>query len=307
MVSLFSAAKQDKQIGVDFLPDGVAVVRVQSGKKQPGRIISSEYLASVGQKAQVEALQHWVHDNHLEKFPCICLVAIEDCDTHQVEKPDVDETELSQALTWRIRDLIDYDIGSAVVDSYPMPDSNKNNMPQVNVVSAHESVIGSYVDSIKSTGLNLEAIDIHDLVSKNLACIQQGAGQTQAILSLVENTGLLSIFHDTDLYVSRDFRIGINQIEQASNEDQDAYDSLLLEIQRSLDYFEGFYNHGSVSSMLIYPRLTATEKMVAYLQNATSFEIDFVAFDEAQSDANPPGLEPHCFHAYCAALRGVSQ
>ena len=199
MVSLFSVAKQDKQIGVDFLPAGVAVVGVQSGKKNPGQIINSEYLPSVGQKAQVEALQHWVHDNQLQKTPCICLIAIEDWDTHQVEKPDVDDAELNQALIWRIKELIDYDVGSAVVDSYPMPETNKSNRLQVNVVSAHESVISSYVDGIKSAGLNLEAIDIHDLVGKNLACIQQEAGRTQAILSLSENSGLLNIFHDTDL------------------------------------------------------------------------------------------------------------
>ena len=307
MISLFSVAKHDKQVGVDFLPAGVAVVRVQSGKNNPGQIINSEYLPSVGQKAQVEALQHWVHDNHLQKTPCICLIALEDCDTHQVEKPDVDENELNQALTWRIKDLIDYDVGSAVIDSYPMPDSNKTNTLQVNVVSAHESVISSYVDSIKSAGLKLEAIDIHDLVGKNLDCIQQGVGRTQAILSLSENSGFLSIFHDTDLYVSRGFKIGINQIEQASSEDQDAYDSLLLEIQRSLDYFETFYNHGSVSSLLIYPRLPACETMVEYLKNATSLNIDFIEFDEKNSVENPSDLELHCFHAYCAALRGVTQ
>jgi MSHA biogenesis protein MshI len=307
MISLFKAAKQDKQIGVDFLPAGVAVVGVRSGKKNPGQILTSEYLPSVGQPAQVEALQQWVRDNHLQKSPCVCLVAIEDCDTHQVEKPDVDESEMNQALTWRIKDLIDYDVGSAVVDSYPMPVSNKNNTPQVIVVSAHESAIGSYVDSVKTTGLSLEAIDIHDLVGKNLSFIQQGAGQTQAILTLAENSGLLSIFHDTDLYVSRDFRIGIKQIEQVDSEDQSAYDSLLLEIQRSMDYFESFYDHGSVSSMQVYPRLPATEKMVMYLQNASSFEIDFVRFGEPQSAENPPVLEPHCFHAYCAALRGLDR
>ncbi len=203
--------------------------------------------------------------------------------------------------------MIDYDVGSAVVDSYPMPDSSKNNIPQVNVVSAHESVIRSYVDCIKSAGLSLEAIDIHDLVGKNLDFVRQGEGQTLAILGLAEDSGLLSIFHDTDLYFSRDFKIGINQIEPAGSEDQNSYDFLLLEIQRSLDYFENFYDHGSISSILIYPRLAATEKMVMYLQDATSFEIDFVSFNEEQSAADPPGLELHCFHAYCAALRGVSQ
>jgi len=307
MVNLFSAAKRDQQIGVDFLPAGVAIVRVQSAKKKSGRILSSEYLPGVGQQAQVEALQHWVRENHLQKSPCVCLIAIDDCNTHQVEKPDVDETELNQALTWRIKDLIDYDVGSAVVDSYPIPISNKSNKLQVNVVSAHESVIGSYVDSIKSAGLSLEAIDIHDLVAKNLNLVQQGTGKTQAILCLMEDSGLLSIFYDTDLYVSRDFKIGINQIEQASDEDQSAYDSLLLEIQRSLDYFESFYDHGSVSRLLVYPRLATTEKMVMYLRYATSFDVDFIAFDQEQSAKDPPDLEQHCFHAYCAALRGVPQ
>jgi MSHA biogenesis protein MshI len=307
MVSLFSSAERDNQIGVDFLPAGVAVVRVQSARKKSAHTISSEYLPAVGQQSQVEALQHWVRENHLQKSPCVCLIAIEDCDTHQVEKPDVDPTELNQALTWRIKDLIDYDVGSAVVDSYPMPVSSKNNRLQMNVVSAHESVISSYVDSIKSAELSLEAIDIHDLVGKNLDFVRQGAGETQAILALAEDSGLLSIFHDTDLYVSRDFKVGINQIEQASDADQSAYDSLLLEIQRSFDYFGSFYELGSITRLQIYPQTAATEKMVMYLQDATSFEIDFISSNEEQSAGIPADLEQHCFHAYCAALRGVSQ
>ncbi len=307
MVSLFSSTERDNQIGVDFLPAGVAVVRVQSTRKKSGPVVSSEYLPSVGQQSQVEALQHWVRENHLEKSPCVCLIAIEDCDTHQVEKPEVDAAELNQALTWRIKDLIDYDVGSAVVDSYPMPTSSKNNRLQVNVVSAHESVIGSYVDSIKSAGLSLEAIDIHDLVGKNLDLVRHGTGKTQAILVLAENSGFLSIYHDTDLYVSRDFKVGINQIEQASDEDQSVYDSLLLEIQRSFDYFGSSYELGSISRLQIYPQQAATEKMMMYLQNATSFEIDFIGSKQEQSVGIPADLEPHCFHAYCAALRGVSR
>ncbi|MEE8366273.1 MAG: hypothetical protein V3R76_10830 [Gammaproteobacteria bacterium] len=306
-MSLFSSARKDTQIGVDFLPAGVAVAQVRTDKKSPGKILLSEYLPAVGQAAQIQALQGWVRKHRLQKSDCVCLIASDDYDVYQIEKPIVEEAELTSALTWRIKDLINYEVTSAVVDSYPLPISNKNNIQQISVVCAHESTVGFYVDSIKSTGLTLSAIDIHDLVSKNLPCVHQGIGRTQAILSLDKQSGVLSIFHDTDLYVSRDFKIGIDQITRAGSEDESEYDSLLLEIQRSMDYFESYYGIGPVSNMSIFPRLPAIEKLAGYLQNFTSFDIDFVTPGESGETGNEGILEAHCFHAYCAALRDVQQ
>lgn len=305
MAGLFSSAKQNKQIGLDFQSDGVAVVQVQTGKKRTGKVLRSDFLESVGQQAQVKALQKWVADNHVQKTTCVCLLADDDYDVYQIEKPEVEDSELRQALSWRVKDLINYDVASAVIDSYPMPLSSKNKTQQISVVSAHETVVGTYVDSIKSAGLELAAIDVHDLVSKYLQCVQQGANQTLAVLSLSDTEGSLSIFHDTDLYVSRNFKIGISQLKHVNDEDQSVYDALLLEIQRSMDYYESYYGLGSVSSLLIHPQLQPTEKMGMYLQNFTNFDIDFISPEESDASDGDPALESHCFNAYCAALRGV--
>ena len=64
---MFSAAKKDSQIGVDFLAGGVAVAQVQSGRKNPGHILRSEFVEAEGQEAQVEALKQWVRSNGLQK------------------------------------------------------------------------------------------------------------------------------------------------------------------------------------------------------------------------------------------------
>ena len=302
-MGLFSATKKDTQIGVEFLAAGVAVVQVQASKKSPGKILRSDYLPAAGSQAQSEALQSWVGVNNLQKSQCVCLISDADCNINQIERPKVEDSELIEALTWRIKDLVSYDVASAVVDIYPLPVSGKNNTQQVSVVSAKDSTVGGYVDSIKSSGLKLVAIDIHDLVRKNLKNIQQGAGITQAILSLGDAAGELSIFHDSDLYVSRGFKIGVNQLQLATSEDQSVYDNLLLEIQRSMDYYESYYGLGSVGSMDIFPRNSLTEKMALYLQNSTSFDIDFISPADGESDQ--PLLDMHCFHAYCAALRGL--
>jgi MSHA biogenesis protein MshI len=302
-VGLFVTAKKESQIGVDFLPDGVAVAQVQTGNNSPGGIIRSAFFSVDGQEAQVEALKEWVRSNSLQKTPCVCLVAGDDCDIYQIERPEVDDAEMNSAVTWKIKDLINYDVSHAVVDSYPVPVSSKNNQKQVRVVAAREKIIGSYVDSVKSTALQLKALDVHELVPSNLQVVQHGSKSSMALLTLSAGTGLLSVYHDTDLYVSRDFMIGIEQLETASAEDESVFDALLLELQRSLDYFESFYGIGAVTNLRIYPQLKVTEKMAMYLQNLTNFDIEFI---DLAGDDDSPGLEAHCFHAYCAALRGVS-
>lgn len=302
-MALFSAAQKDSQIGVDFLPGGVAVAQVQTGKKSPGRILRSEFVAAAGQDAQVDALKAWVQDNSLQKTPCVCLIAADDCDVYQVEKPEVEAVEMIQAVSWKIKDLINYDVSHAVVDSYPMPESSKNKQQQIGVVAAREAVVRKYIDSIKTSALTLTALDIHELVRVNLPAVQNSSEHGLAALTLNRTSGLLSVYHDTDLYISREFMIGIDQLGLATSEDESVFDALLLELQRSLDYFESFYGMGSVTNLRIFPQLKATEKMAMYLQNLSNFDIEFIGF---AGDDDLPGLEPQCFHAYCAALRGVS-
>ncbi len=134
--------------------------------------------------------------------------------------------------------------------------------------------------------------------------MQQTAEQNLAILSLADSNGLLNIYHDGDMYVSRDFKIGIEQLAGVSSEDESVFDSLLLEIQRSLDYFESYFGMGAVTHLQIFPQIECTEKMAMYVQNLTSFDIDFIA---AGSEDDEIALEQHGFHAYCAALRGVTR
>ena len=303
-MGFFSLARKNTQVGVDYLPNGVAVVQVEISGDSPGKILRQEFIEAQNAASQSQALHDWVNRHGLQKTPCVCLIKDDDCDINQIEKPNVDESELIQALTWKVKDLVSYDIDSAVVDVYPMPVSSKNNTHQVSVVSAQDSVVAGYVESIKSSGLTLKAIDIHDLARKNLPSIRNSIETAQAVLSIGEQFSELSIFHDTDLYVSRRFKIGSARLQLANSEDQSVYDELLLETQRSMDYYESYYGLGSVRLMEVFPRMPVTEKMALYLQNLTGFDIDFLQ-THSETDQSSD-LQSLCFDAYCASLRGVS-
>lgn len=302
MLGLFQSKAKWLQVGVDFLPTGVAVVGVSTANNNLGQVIYSDFLPSVGVIEQSKMLQDWVDRRELKQAPCVSLIAKHDVQMFQLEKPAVEDEEMLQAVSWKLKDLISFDINAAVVDVFGFPGSSKNSSQHINAVVANESVVASYVDKIKQSGLELTVIDIHDLVAKNLGRVNDFSGKTIAMLQFAENDGLLTIYHDQDLYVARDIKIGLLDIEAALGEDESLYDKMLLELQRSMDYFESFYGLGLVQKMLVFPQSNASERMASYLQNYVSYELDFLQVDTVQEQH----MDSHCFAAYCAALRGQS-
>jgi MSHA biogenesis protein MshI len=306
MLGLFSSKPKSTQVGVDFTPTGVAAVEVTAAKKNCGMVRNHAFLAAVGAKEQARVLQQWVEQNGLKKTPCVSLIAKHDVQIFQLEKPSVEENELLQAVSWKVKDLVNFDVSAAVVDIFEMPPSPKSPVSYINAVVARETVVKSYVDIIKHSGLELNAIDVHDLVPRNYQLLHDDSGQSEAILQFTDNHGSITIYHDQNLYVARDFKIGLLDFESLQEEDAESlYDNLLLELQRSMDYFEATYGLAAVQRMVVFPQTPVLEKMAKYMQNYLPYELDFAQIKSRQNDSL--SLDPHCFSAYCAALRGVGR
>lgn len=304
MPGFFSSKNKYSQVGVDFMPTGVAVVEVAISNKTRGQVKQSDFLPAVSSTEQAKVLENWVTQNNLRNTSCISLIAKHDVQLFQLEKPAVEAEELLQAVSWKINDLINYNVETAVIDVFQLPPSPKSPVSYINAVVANEDVVGGYVDSIKRSGLSLQAIDVHDLVTKNYCKICGTPDVTVAVLQLSDNEGLVTIYHNQDLYVARDFKIGLLNIEAALNEDEATYDSLLLELQRSMDYFESTYGLGVVQEMQIFPRTPGTMRMAKYIQNYVSYDIDFAQVN-IDRNGQQEQIDKNCFAAFCAALRGI--
>jgi MSHA biogenesis protein MshI len=305
MLGIFKSKARNLQVGIDFLPTGVAAIAVNRSGKNPGWVQFCDFLPSVGAAEQAKALQQWVDRRDLKDVTCNALIAKHDVQIFQIERPAVDDSEMLQAVGWKLKDLISYDISAAVVDVFDMPPSSKTPQKQINAVVANAAVVGAYVERIRDSGLELNAIDIHDLAGKNFSQVYGITDKTFALLHFGDNDGLLNIYHDGDLYVSRDLKLGVLDMQSDGDEEGSLYDRLLLELQRSMDYFESFYGLGQVQELLIFPRNPALEKMASYLQNYVAYELDFATIRHADDQVGD--IEPHCFSAYCAALRGITE
>ena len=304
MPGFFSSKNKMTQVGIDFMPTGVAVVEVTVAIKDCGQVKRCDFLPAVGSAEQGKVLQDWVMLNKLQNTRCTSLIAKHDVQLFQLEKPAVEDEELLSAVSWKINDLINYDIETAVVDVFQLPPSPKSPVKYINAVVANEMVVADYVDRVKFSGLRLQAIDVHDLVTKNFCRVCFASDETVAVLQFSDNAGLVTIYHDYDLYVSRDFKIGLLDIEAALNEDESTYDALLLELQRSMDYFESTYGLGMVQQMMIFPKTPGTQRMASYIQNYVNYDMDFAQVTLSKNSEQEQ-IDQHCFPAFCAALRGI--
>ena len=165
----------------------------------------------------------------------------------------MEDDEIASSRPWLIKDLIDFDPSDARVDYFEFPaDANRGRDPQLFVVAARNDVIEEVTNLLDGSGLELDAVDIGELALRNLTLVipEQVAGTL--LLELRPKGGILAICHESKLYFARSISTGTSHIDDAMSQEialddsddqlsdhvRSLLDELLLEIQRSLDYYE---------------------------------------------------------------------
>ncbi|TVP51962.1 MAG: biogenesis protein MshI [Halomonadaceae bacterium] len=156
----------------------------------------------------------------------------------QLDQPGVEPEELADAVRWKLKDLLDYRLDEAVVDTFPFPVAASRGRGQLlNAVSARKGMVQELIALVKGGQLQLLRIDIAELALRNLLLDRMPANRTNALVYLREQQGVLIIAHGGMLHMARRLDISLEQLRDASTQER-AMQSLGLEIQRSMDYFE---------------------------------------------------------------------
>ncbi|WP_133405656.1 MSHA biogenesis protein MshI [Parashewanella tropica] len=152
----------------------------------------------------------------------------------QVDKPQIDEAELKQALIWSIKDLVSTPVTQLHLDYFSYSIANNN---KLNVVVSEKAMLQQMVSAACEQDLTITGISIEEIVLSNT----QGEAE-QARLMLCHQEGadlLLVVIKDGELCLQRRIR-GFHALNAMSKDDLSygAADTLSLEIQRSMDFYE---------------------------------------------------------------------
>lgn len=304
--------QQQKQVGLYITTDGIAVAAIeQSGDKQP-RLVSCAFIPATGSTDQLTQLVKYIKKNNLKKYACIVVLDGKKYRLLQLAAPAVADEELKSAVRWSIKDLIKYPVEDAVIDVFRVP-VQENREGKVYVVAAPKADIQKTVDLIHKAGLKLHAIDIEELslgeIIEQMNTYQRGV----AVLHLDSSNGAISLFSNSALYLSRKIDAGMKQLKEALAQDdktqaETIYESIILELQRSLDYYESEFARPPITKLIVAPKHPILQGFCDHVSSHTGLTVELIniaqVFTENQvlTDEN----QASCLMAIAAASRKIS-
>ncbi|MCP3666577.1 MAG: pilus assembly protein PilM [Gammaproteobacteria bacterium] len=254
------------RIGISIQSDAFSVVLLEQSASGSPRIIDCRHHILEQAGDEQEILRTLGKEGRFKKLMAEVVMEPESYALLQVEAPEVAPDELRSAIQWRIKDLIDFHIDDAVLDYFEMPAPSRKGVPKLMyVVAARAIAVRRLVEHVESAGLTPNVIDITELALRNIAARATESDGFCCLLYLAENYGVIQIVKDETLYLNRRMEINVADFRRAEGDDSELVDSLLLELQRSLDYQESQYGLGQVREVIIAAPDDLSDRLAKYI------------------------------------------
>ncbi|MDZ7803674.1 pilus assembly protein PilM [Thiohalophilus sp.] len=300
---------------------GIAVAAVRYQGEQPVLVACEFVTASPAERPR--ALAKVLDGEALNGMRVSTVLNHGEFDLQMIEAPEVAEDELQAAVRWRIKDRLEFDINEAVLDVFTIPgQQERGRRPMVYVVAARQERVKQYIDELEGAGADLCCVDIPELAQRNLAVRLPEDARGVAMLSLGPDSGLLTLTREGTIYLARELDVGYRmlessaaaagsgdglQLEAGSSPDQQrALDTIVLEVQRSLDYFESHFGLPPISHLALAPTPAPLPDLLEYLGSNLGVSIKPLELGELLEAEPLPdrSLQAETLLAIGAALRG---
>lgn len=255
-------------VGLGVSQEGLSFALVTSEDGGPVLKACDMFLELEGSPS-LESLKDTVQTLELEGSACRVSLSPNYYNLLLVEAPKVPSEELAEATRWKVKDLLPYPLEEALIDVFPLPADSSKGRNMVYAVSVREDEVRRIMDMVASLGLVLSSIDICELSLRNLVELDAQAERGACVVYLRQNRGLLTLMKGGCVYLSRQFEIAYN----AGLFDDLPEEQLILELQRSLDYYERQMGQVPPATILIGGENVSDDKLSAGLKAAFNADV----------------------------------
>jgi len=298
------------RIGLAFAPDHIALAVVsRSGERAVLERCEQLPLNSSDAEAAASALRAAA----LPRLPVSVVLRSEDYQLTLVEAPDVPPAELRAAMRWRLKEAIDIPVEEAVIDVFEVPPQNRGAQGRMMyAVAARRAAVARYSAALAALPA-FDVVDVPELCLRNLAAALPTAAKGVALLHLGGTMANVILVQGRTFYFARQMSLqpaaGARETPdgQRGGESGPAPDaaSIVLELQRSLDYYERHFDQPPITRIAILPAGPRADSLAVELARETGFEVSALDLSAALHCPAPltPATQAGCVLAAGAAMR----
>lgn len=308
MFALGKRKKQNSLTGVVSSAEGIAIARVQRQANGQFSLLSCDFVAV---RNQDDAdLGRLMKGHALDRQACATVLPVGTYKLLVIDAPEVPPSELRAAIRWRVHDLIDFHIDDAVIDVFDIPPTGPaDNVKKLYVAVARSADVKQYIDRFEQADINLEIVDIPELAMRNIAACLPDDEKGTAMLYFEPDQCLMTITHQSCLYLTRTLDIGYRQLLDTASDPKPLQERLALEIQRSLDYYEHHFHQPPIRHLDILPLPVPAIGLIDALQDSLGLATRVIALrDILETRVSPDNkMVTQSILAVGAALRRNSR
>ena len=296
------------RIGIAFGRDQLAIAVVRRDAGDVPRLERCES-ARLDGSAPVEAATLLLQQLGLPRLPASTVLRPQDYQLALVEAPDVPPAELRAAMRWRLRDAIDFRVEEAVIDVIDVPSPGRGGQSRMlYAVAARRSVVERHAAQLGGVA-SFDVVDVPELCLRNLAALVPTADRGVALLHLGETAATVVLVRGRTFFFARQMDLQAT-LRYNLNADQPVEGRIdptgvVLELQRSLDYYERHFDQPPITRIAIAPAGPRADRLAADLRQETGLEVEALDLNGVLSCAQPlePAVQAACLLAVGAALR----
>ncbi len=280
-------------VGLAWVESDLAVAHIVPGDERPALERCERIPAGGG------ALADWVMTHGLARVPCVIVPPEEACTLRVIDAPDLPREEWVESVRWQIQDLVDFDVERAWIDVLEIPvAADWTRARKVYVLIGQRDQLARRVDLVRKAGLRPVGFEIRERALLRIAD-PRAEGPGVAVLDLPAKGGLLVVGDGGEVHVTRpvsldtDAAFASDEIELEGADTAEivgspAFDSLLLDLQRSLDYYEAEFGRSPASRIAIAPSGEERVDLADYLHRSLRLPVELLDL----RDAFPGGANP---------------
>jgi MSHA biogenesis protein MshI len=305
---IFRTGKRNGWLAVASRDGAVDLAHIQAGAGGRPEVTLCESFRREGDEAETYARLRKQY--RIDRYRVTTSLRFGEYQFLQVEPPDVPAAEMKEAMRWHIKGLVDFPVDKITLDILEVPrdETGRAHNRFVFVACAPNELLARRIQTLQKGGIELEAIDVPEMVQRNIATLYEPPGQGVAMLGFAAEGGLLTFTCRGELRAFRRLDVGLDQLLQADVDERQAlFDRIVLELQRSLDTFEHQHYDVSLARLLVMP-LPQQLGLAAYLAQNLYVPVDTAELDKVMDlvkvpELRSPARQAQCFHLLGAALR----
>lgn len=227
------------------------------------------------------------------------------------EAPQAPIESLRAIMPVKIKDSLPWRLSEITADVLMLPsDAFRGRKRSVYVAVANNPYLEEQLEMLKSIRVEPVGVTTVEIALKAYwRLLETPAAVTVGILCMTESGGVIIMVCDGAIYLARRMAIALDTLGAEGVNKQDVFDQVILEIQRSVDFYESQLGKGPVSKIVLLQPPVDLGIGFDYIEQNISVDIElFRPLEQLEYTHDLTQVEEsNCMGALGAALEGLNR